>query len=158
MDSDTPGNLRAVTQRLLRRLGMLASESTPCGFAISVAHAQALMVLLVSGELSQQELGEELCIDKSNVARLCAKMVEAGHARQRPSERDGRSRLVALTPRGKKLARQVDTTTRERFAAVLYALPEGSRGQVVEVLRRLVEAVDVVLSEPALAVRAAGQP
>lgn len=146
MVSDTVGELRGMTQRLFRRLGMLASEATPCGFSISIAHAQALMLLLVRGELAQQELGEELCIDKSNIARLCTKMVEVGHALQRPSERDARSRLVSLTPGGRKLARQVDAASRERFAVLLSALPDGSQVQVIDAMRHLVMAVDTVLS------------
>ena len=79
-----------------------------------MAHAHALMTLLTSGELSQQALGAELCIDKSNVARLCAKMVEASHVKQRQSEHDGRSRLVSLTARGTRLAREVDAASRAR--------------------------------------------
>jgi DNA-binding MarR family transcriptional regulator len=66
-------------QRLFRRFGTLATDRTPCDKPLSMAHAHALMVLSARGASSQQELGTELCIDKSNVARLCAKMSAAGH-------------------------------------------------------------------------------
>jgi DNA-binding MarR family transcriptional regulator len=75
-------------QRLFRRFGALSADATPCGKPLSMAHAHALMVLLTRGELSQQELGAELCIDKSNVARLCARMVDAEHVVQQQSETD----------------------------------------------------------------------
>lgn len=146
--SDPVDELRRVTQRFLRGFGALATESTPCGKPLSMAHAHALMVLLTGGELSQQALGAELRIDKSNVARLCARMVSAGHVKQRPNERDGRSRLVSLTPRGVRLAKEVDAASRARFGALLGSLPETRRDEVIAALQHLVEALDVPTSLP----------
>lgn len=139
---DPVDDLRRVTQRFFRRFGTLAAESTPCGKPLSMAHAHALMILLAQGELTQQELGAELGIDKSNVARLCAKMVRARHVKQRPSERDGRSRLVSLTAPGVRLAQEVDGASRARFGALLAGIPERRRADVIVALWHLVEAVD----------------
>lgn len=133
--------LRRLMQLLFRRFGALAADATPCGKPLPMAHAHALMVL-ARGEISQQELGRELCIDKSNVARLCARLVEAGHAEQRPGERDARSRRVSLTSRGSRLAREVDGASGARFGTLLRVLPADSRDQVLEVLRHLVDAMD----------------
>lgn len=147
MESGPAEELRRATQRLFRRFGALAQDSTPCGKPLPMAHAHALMLLLGRGELSQQELGAELGIDKSNVARLCARMVEAGHANQRPCPQDGRSRRVTLTARGRRLALEVDVTSRTRFETLLTAIPEERRGQVVAALQELVVALDA-LSPP----------
>ncbi len=141
-------DLRRVAQRFFRRFGALAHEQTPCGKPLSMAHAHALMVLLARGELSQQVLGAELCIDKSNVARLCAKMADAGHVRQRPSEGDGRSRLVSLTLRGAKLAREVESSSRERFETLLSGISERHRGEVILALQLLVDALEAPPVEP----------
>jgi DNA-binding MarR family transcriptional regulator len=139
--------LRAVMQRFFRRFGALAADATPCGKPLSMAHAHALMVLLARGERSQQELGVELCIDKSNVARLAARMVAAGHARQRPCERDGRSRRLSLTPRGARLAREVDAASGARFGALLDGIPHERRAEVIAALRELVAALDAPVEE-----------
>lgn len=133
--------LRRCLQQLVRSFGVLAAEGTPCGKPLSVVHGHALMVLLTRGELSQQELGAELCIDKSNVARVCVKMVEAGHARQRPSEQDGRSRRVSLTARGLRMAREVEASSAARFGALLDRLPPRRAREIVESLECLVAAV-----------------
>jgi DNA-binding MarR family transcriptional regulator len=106
------------------------------------------MVLLAQGELTQQALGAELGIDKSNVARLCAKMVRANHVKQRPSERDGRSRLVSLTSRGARLAQEVDGASRARFGALLGGIPEPRRADVIAALRHLVDALDAPPAVP----------
>jgi DNA-binding MarR family transcriptional regulator len=139
---DPVDELRRVTQRFFRRFGALAADSTPCGKPLSVAHAHALMVLIARGELTQQALGAELGIDKSNVARLCAKMVRANHVKQRASERDGRSRLVSLTSRGARLALEVDGASRARFGALLGGIPERRRADVILALSHLVDALD----------------
>ena len=145
---DAVDELRRVTQRFFRRFGTLANDSTPCGKPLSMAHAHALMVLLAQGELTQQALGAELGIDKSNVARLCAKMVRANHVKQRPSERDGRSRIVSLTSRGARLAHEVDGASRARFGALLRGIPEPRRADVIVALRHLVDALDVPPAVP----------
>jgi DNA-binding MarR family transcriptional regulator len=144
MRVDRADELRRVMQRLFRRFGALAAESTPCGKPLSMAHAHALMILMTRGELSQQEIGRELCIDKSNVARLCARMVEAGHAKQRASHEDGRSRRVSLTSSGARLAAGVSAVSRARFDALLVALPASRRAHVVEAFQLVVDALEVV--------------
>ena len=136
--------LRRLMQQLFRRFGALAADSTPCGMPLPMAHAHALMVTRARGELSQRELGAELRIDKSNVARLCARMVDAGHAQQRPCADDGRSRLLSLTERGQRLAREVEAARAARFGALLAALPAGRRGDVLDALQELVSALDVL--------------
>ena len=148
MAQDQVGELRRVMQQLFRGFGALAVDTTPCGKPLPMAHAHALMVLLVEGELSQQALGTKLRIDKSNVARLCARMVDAGHAEQRASERDGRSRRVSLTPSGKRLARDVDAASYARFSTWLAALPVARRSPLLDGLNQLVAAMDVLLTRP----------
>lgn len=145
---DPVDELRRVIQRFFRRFGALAADSTPCGKPLAVAHAHALMVLLAQGELTQQALGAELGIDKSNVARLCAKMVRASHLKQRPSKRDGRSRLVSLTARGARLAQEVDGASRARFGALLEGIPEPRRADVIVALSHLVDALDASSAVP----------
>jgi DNA-binding MarR family transcriptional regulator len=143
MARDGVEELRQATQRFFRAFGVLSSGSTPCGKPIAMAEAHALMLLLQRGEMSQQDLVQELRIDKSNVARLCAKLVEEGRATQRADTEDKRSRLVALTANGLKLAKEVDLSSRRRFAEVLSALPRGGAGVVVGALRDLTAAIEV---------------
>lgn len=129
-------------QRFVRSFGLLAADQTPCGTPISTSYAHALVLLLERGERgersTQQELGEALGIDKSNVARLCAKMQRAGHATQQRSESDGRARLLALTAPGRRLAERVQSASRDRFAQLLAALPsDDTRASVLASLEAL---------------------
>jgi DNA-binding MarR family transcriptional regulator len=144
---DQVDELRLLVQRLFRMFGALGADTTPCGKPLPMAHAHALMVLLSRGELTQQDLGAELCIDKSNVARLCAKMVDAGHVVQAAGAHDRRSRMVSLTTAGRRLAREVNSSSRERFGALLSCLKAGHREQVIRALSQLVTAIDATSTE-----------
>jgi DNA-binding MarR family transcriptional regulator len=144
--------LRGAVQRFVRTFGLLSGDETPCGQPLTPSHAHALMFLRArAGErppVMQQELARVLGIDKSNVARLCAKLERAGHVSQQRSPSDGRSRLVALTARGRRLAEAVDAASRARFAAVLAAVPEARRESLLEALDVLDRAAASVTPPP----------
>ncbi len=136
--------LRALVQRLLRGFGALAADQTPCGQPLPIAYAHALMVLSAGEGLGQQELVAELGLDKSNVARLCARMTARGHLEQHPVADDGRRRRLVLTPRGQRLAREVTRSSEARFAALLGAIPSASRQPVLTALAELASAVSTL--------------
>jgi DNA-binding MarR family transcriptional regulator len=136
--------LRAAIHAFVRSFGLLAANQTPCGKPIPVSYAHALLYLLEAGRRderpTQQRLGAVLRIDKSNVARLCARMAGAGHVSQRRAPDDGRSRLVTLTARGRRLAESVDRASRERFARLLGATPAPLRASLAASLEALATA------------------
>jgi DNA-binding MarR family transcriptional regulator len=103
------------------------------------------MVLLEAARegnrLTQRELGQALGIDKSNVARLCRRMESAGHVVQSRSADDGRARLLSLTAVGKRLATNVERSSRDRFQRLMSAIPRESRAGVLSSLARLNQAL-----------------
>lgn len=147
---DVPGEpggraLRALVQTFIRTIGLLSGDHTPCGKPLAVSHAHALMVLLERARLGaspgQRELGAVLGIDKSNVARLCQKMERAGHLRQARSPEDGRARLLALTPQGRRVAEAVERSSLARFGELASALPAERRPAVLAALSTLNQAI-----------------
>ncbi|MGK4005010.1 MarR family winged helix-turn-helix transcriptional regulator [Sorangium sp. So ce1036] len=140
--------LREAVLAFVRSFGLLAGDRTPCGKPIPISYAHALLFLLEAGrrdELpTQQRLGGALRIDKSNVARLCAKMERAGHIVRRRSPEDGRARLLALTARGRRLAEQVDGASRERFSRLLGATPAPLRASLSASLEALATAASTL--------------
>lgn len=132
------GDLRRLIQSFIRSNGLLAGDQTPCGHPLAVSHAHALMVLLEaareSKRLTQRELGQVLGIDKSNVARLCRRMENAGHVVQSRLADDGRARLSSLTALGARVAKNVERSSRDRFRQLMSAIPPGSRAGVLSSL------------------------
>jgi len=95
--------------------------------------------------VSQQVLGGVLCIDKSNVARLCARMERLGHVEQERPASDGRVRLLKLTTKGYRLAERIEAASRARFQQVLTAIPSASeRDGVIAAVERLNQAIEAV--------------
>jgi DNA-binding MarR family transcriptional regulator len=94
--------------------------------------------------ISHSDLAGVLGIDKSNVARLCERMVKAGHARQISAPDDRRSRLVALTPAGARLAERVEQGSRDRFTRVTKSIPASRRPLVLAALADLNAAVETL--------------
>jgi DNA-binding MarR family transcriptional regulator len=75
-------------------------------------------------------------------------VVEAGHAIQRADEVDGRSRRVSPTARDRRLAREVEASSGDRFSALLAAVPASERAHVLEAPQHLVTALDALPASP----------
>lgn len=145
--------LRAAVHRFVRSFGLLATDRTPCGTPISLSCAYALIHLLEVGRRNeaptQQELARVLHVDKSNVARLCAKMERDGLATQQPAENDRRSRRVSLTAKGRRLAERVEASSRARFSRLFAAVPRHARSTLlpgIEALAVAAAALDTEVS------------
>lgn len=151
--------LRSLVQRFVRAFGLLSADQTPCGKPLAVSHAHALMVLAERSSerrrATQQELGQALGIDKSNVARLCAKMERAGHVKQERSPHDGRSRLLSLTRAGRKVAESVEASSRRRFQQILDALDQEARPKLLTALTHLNNAVTTLVEPDTVPARGA---
>jgi DNA-binding MarR family transcriptional regulator len=134
-------DLRGHVQEFVRRFGLLVTRQTPCGFPVSPSYAHALMLLrrrTADGLSTQQsDLAAGLAIDKSNVARLCERMVRAGHALQNVPEADARSRRVTLTTKGARVAGRIEQGSRDRFSAVASRIPVRKRRAVIAALADL---------------------
>ena len=143
--------LKSLIQSFARSFGLLVTRQTPCGLPISPSHAHCLMVLLererAGLETSQFELGDRLSIDKSNVARLCGKLHQDGHAVQTRSPSDGRGRLIRLTLKGKRMAERLETASDERFRRILKAVAPDERGPLLTSLETLTAALRLLDEE-----------
>jgi DNA-binding MarR family transcriptional regulator len=98
--------------------------------------------------LTQRELGQALGIDKSNVTRLCRRMEGAGHVLQTRSADDGRARLLSLTEVGKRLATNIERSSRDRFQRLMSAIPRKSRPGVLSSLACLNRALSSTVPPP----------
>ena len=140
--------LKSLVQTFTRSFGLLVTKQTPCGQPVSPSYAHCLMVLRDREKLglatSQAELSAQLGIDKSNVARLCARLESGGHAVQERDPADGRGRMLSLTIKGRRMAERIDLASRDRFQRVARAVPAGKRASVLEALEILTAAVQAL--------------
>jgi DNA-binding MarR family transcriptional regulator len=131
--------LQRLVQEFVRSFGLLITKQTPCGHPVSPSHAHALMILLEreGDSTTQSDLGVHLGIDKSNVARLCARMHEEGHVLQEVSAEDARGRRLSLTVKGRRMAEQLKGASLARFQRVLHGVPPAKRRQLLDSLQLL---------------------
>jgi DNA-binding MarR family transcriptional regulator len=142
--------LRAGVQSFVRGLGLLSSDRTPWGARLSISHAHALLILMECSQRgykpTQQDLGKTLGIDKSNVARLCARMQADRLVTQERCSEDGRARRLTPTEKGLHLAAYVEESSRKMFVAVMTVIPPHARPAVLSALEALDAAVRQVMT------------
>jgi DNA-binding MarR family transcriptional regulator len=134
--------LRRAVHSFIRRFGLLDEARTPCGMAVPLSQAHAMMELLRTPRISQQDLADRLALSKSNVSRLVDRLVASGRVRRERDMEDGRACRLVLTEKGRHLARELDQRSLGRFEALLRGVPPRERNTVIRALSLLVEATD----------------
>ncbi len=127
---------------LIRALGLLRPDTTPCGQPMSITEAHAIGELHHGGPATQQRLATALRLQKSTVSRLVDQLEAAGIATRQPNPADRRSVLVSLTALGTSRAERLDDARRALFSRLLDELDPAERATVVAGLSRLKEAAD----------------
>ncbi|MHC1751015.1 MarR family winged helix-turn-helix transcriptional regulator [Humidesulfovibrio sp.] len=72
------------------------------GYPITSEQWTALVHIWNQGGLTQQELGERLMKDKTNIARLAASLERLGYISRRPGQTDRREKALRLTQLGQQ--------------------------------------------------------
>jgi len=124
---DDGERLARLIETFMRLSDALLADCTSGIKPMGGSHARALRLLLkcrlASERPTQQKLGELLCIDKSNVARLCQKLETVGLVVQERDPADGRARILTLTDRGARAAKTASRTAGRRFRRLCLGIP-----------------------------------
>lgn len=140
MDKQT-AELREKLRVLERKLGLLQeSGSNCCSMTLSQCHA--LVEIGRAGSLSLNELAEKLQLDNSTVSRTVTSLVSRQLARRVEDPQDRRYVAITLTKQGRRQFEQVESTMSLYFQQVLKCIRAEKRGQVLESLLLLVEAMN----------------
>jgi len=87
--------------------------------------------------IDQRTLGERAKLDKATMAELIGRLVRRGLVLRRRDPADGRRNLLTASPSGLDLLRSVAPGVRTAQERLLEPVPESTRGQAVELLRRV---------------------
>lgn len=134
----SPRMLRDALRAIFVAHGAMETARRPCGAALSMPHAHALLTLS-AGPLSVSALTERMGIDQSNVSRLCARMEALGELERAVDPSDRRARRLVLTQRGQRVAAVIDASSAAHFDAVLSNLstPQVTLDALAELARAL---------------------
>src|SRR5207249_1164665 len=134
--------LAGLVTDFVRGFGLLQTDETPCGVAVPVSAAHALLELARDQPLSQIELSKRLRLDKSTVSRLLKDMEQRGWVTRRRFDGDIRYYRLQLTPQGAMLADEVKEARAAKFAHILERIPQPRRELALRGLEVLVEAIE----------------
>jgi MarR family transcriptional regulator, transcriptional regulator for hemolysin len=124
---------------LSRASWTLTTELTAAFERIGLSpRAHAVLVAAAGGEHTQTELARMVGLDKTTMVVTLDELEAAGLAERRPSSRDRRARVIAVTPAGKRKVREAQVLGDGIRDDVLAALPADERAPFMSALRTLV--------------------
>ena len=107
--------------------------------------AHAVLTAAMTGAHTQIELARMVGLDKTTMVVTLDELEAAGLAERRPSSKDRRARVVAVTKAGERKVLEAEEVVQRIHADVLSALPARDRKVFLDALTRL---VTERLSEP----------
>ena len=128
-----PFRLTVLTNRLNRRVARLYSER----FGLTAPEWRTMAVLGHSGAMSANAVIERTTMDKVRVSRAVAKLLKAGYITRDSDPDDRRRAILALTPRGMEIYREVVPLVQEVESEILALLSQNDRASLDGALARL---------------------
>ena len=137
-----PGALLVIAARTGQELAR--RRLAPVGLSVQQC---GVLNVLAEGPVSQQELGEQLGIDRTTIVELIDELEAKGIVARRRNPADRRSYALSLTPRGrtaqKRAAKVFDAAADEFFEP----LKAAERQAIQDMLRRMITSADRQLKE-----------
>ena len=127
--------IRHLTEIL--RQGRRYRKNTLGPLGLNCSHSGCLVEIADHPGLSQDQLAQLLCLDKSTVARRVAALEEEGYVERLPSGRDKRVMELMATPK----AQEVLPSIRQILLAWDEYLTEGMTPEECQTLEKLLERV-----------------
>ncbi len=103
------------------------------------ARMHCVLVHALEEERTQIQLAELGDMDKTTMVVTVDALEEAGLAERRPSSQDRRARIIAVTPRGARLAARSQEIVDRVHQEALSALPAAERKALLRALEHLVD-------------------
>jgi DNA-binding MarR family transcriptional regulator len=125
----------------LARLGRRAADVCGSSGCLRPRHLIAIKLLFDHGPMTQQQLGEALSLDPSNVVGLLNELEERGLIERRRDPADRRRHIVSLSAAGANSLETSDSEFRYIEDDLLKALTPDERSQLYNLLVRAVGGV-----------------
>ena len=129
---DHVASVRRFSRFYTRKIGVL--HEGLLGSQLSLTEGRVIWELAQRERATASELAAELGLDTGYLSRILSGFEKRGLIDRRPSERDGRQVLIALTEAGHALYATIDTRSREAVAALLGELDGADQYRLVAAL------------------------
>src|ERR687889_1942583 len=129
------GVVRRFNRFWTRQIGVLGEGYLESPF--SLTEVRVLYDLAHREETTASELGDELGLDAGYLSRLLRGFEKHGLIHKRPSEADGRRRLLRLTGRGREAFAPLDARSRSEIGAMLGGMSIAGQERLVKAMRTI---------------------
>ncbi len=129
------GDVRHFNRFWTRQFGVLREGYLESPF--SLTEVRVLYELAHREETTASELGEELGLDAGYLSRILRGFEKHGLIHKRPSEADGRRRLLRLTERGREAFAPLDARSRSEIGAMLGGMSIAGQERLVKAMRAI---------------------
>jgi DNA-binding MarR family transcriptional regulator/N-acetylglutamate synthase-like GNAT family acetyltransferase len=129
------GDVRHFNRFWTRQIGVLREGYLESPF--SLTEVRVLYELAHREETTASELGEELGLDAGYLSRILRGFEEHDLIYKRPSETDGRRRLLRLTERGREAFAPLDARSRSEIGAMLGDMSIAEQERLVGAMRTI---------------------
>src|SRR5215210_7592303 len=129
------GDVRHFNRFWTRQIGVLREEYLESPF--SLTEVRVLYELAHGEETTASELGKELGLDAGYLSRILRGFEKHSLIHRRPSEADGRRRLLRLTDRGREAFAPLDARSRSEIGAVLGGMSIARQERLVKAMRAI---------------------
>jgi DNA-binding MarR family transcriptional regulator len=153
VNTDTPPGSLALVSRLAKIFYRRSSEER---LGMTLRHFVTLSYLRDHPRAPQQDLGDALCVDASNLVLLLNEVESAGLAERRRDPSDRRRHLVALTPAGEEALAAAEEAQEGIEAEILHTLSSEERATLRRLLARALAGIEP--GSPARGTAAAHEP
>jgi DNA-binding MarR family transcriptional regulator/GNAT superfamily N-acetyltransferase len=133
MGPATIEQVRAASRQLVRELGFMQTSLAGTDLPPSAVHA--LIEIEARTGITAGELADRLRLEKSSVSRMLRKLIESGEVHEESGARDGRTKPLVLSDRGRSLVHSIHGFARAQVAEALARLAPPERDTVLEGLR-----------------------
>lgn len=132
--------LREIIRILVRKLGVLEESGFSC-CDITFTQCHALVEIGRAKTISLNELADLLNLEDSTMSRTVNNLVTGELAKRDIAPQDRRYITISLTENGQKLFEKIENSMGNYYGDIFLQIPEAKRGQVLESLNLLLEAV-----------------
>lgn len=136
-------NIRELLQIFVRRFGLLNADccESCCGEEVSLVQSHILFEIARQKNPAMQQVADELGMDITTFSRQIKTLEQKGLVRKTPDEEDRRVNLLSLTPKGERVANQIDLHMTRFLTQLFTHFTEFERESVVRSIKLLNEAL-----------------
>ena len=118
-----------------KQMGVLRRDVLYCDF--SLAQSRLIYELANGGETTATALAVELDLDSGHLSRILRSFRKRGLIKQVRSEKDGRQRLLSLTPQGAAAFALINTRSRNQIAGMLGRLSKNDQNRLITAMQTI---------------------